>query len=64
VEVEDALSTPEAAETWTRELPSWVLSRRRAVLAAFGFSKVTSADWASLDGLRERELILPLSSES
>lgn len=25
---------PAALETWTWELPSWVLSRRRAVLAA------------------------------
>lgn len=46
--------------TWTREEPSWVLSRSRAVLAAVGFSKVTSADCVSPSDLTLRELILPL----
>lgn len=44
--------------------PSWVLSRRRAVLAADSFSKVTEADLtlsASLDsGVTEMFEILPL----
>ena len=52
--------TPEPALTCTRELLSWVLSRRRAVFAALVFSKVTSADCASLEGFKETEAILPL----
>lgn len=41
-----------------------MLSRRRAVLAAVSFSKVTVADWglegSSDVGVTEREVILPL----
>jgi hypothetical protein len=43
--------------------PSWVLSRRRAVLAAVAFSKVTAYDLlvSSWDlGVRVRSEILPL----
>lgn len=50
--------------TWTEEEPSWVLSRRRAVLAAVSFSKVTVAESAesveSPAGVTEREVIFPL----
>ena len=51
---------PEAEVTWTCEGPSWVLSRRSAVLAAVSFSKVTLADCSlpSVETLREE--ILPL----
>ena len=58
--VDEEVVDEESAETWTNEVPSWVLSRRRAVLAAVGFSKVTAADWVSPEGETEREEILPL----
>ena len=58
--VEEEVVEDESAETWTSEVPSWVLSRRRAVFAAVGFSKVTLADWVSPEGETEREEILPL----
>jgi len=60
VVVEEEVEADESAETCTNEVPSWVLSRRRAVLAAVGFSKVTAADWVSPEGETESEEILPL----
>ena len=56
-------SRSEAAVTLTWLEPSWVLSRRRAVLAAVGFSKLTAYDLlvSSWDlGVRVRSEILPL----
>ena len=60
-----AMSSMDLAElTFTELGPSWVLSRRSAVLAAVSFSKVTVADLlesAELDsGVTERDWILPL----
>ena len=43
-----------ALETETWELPSWVLSSSRAVLAAVSFSKVTVADWGDEESRRRR----------
>jgi len=53
-------SEDEEPLTCTWVLPSWVLSSRRAVLAAVSFSKVTVADWVSPAGLISRLVILPL----
>jgi hypothetical protein len=62
VDVED-FSLEEVVEsevTWTCDGPSWVLSRRRAVLAAVSFSKVTLADCEEAPSeLTEREEIFP-----
>jgi hypothetical protein len=51
---------PVADETWTSVAPSFVLSKRNAVLAAVSFSKVTVAFWVSPEGVISRLLILPL----
>lgn len=48
----------DSTEMWVD--PSWVLFRRRAVLAAVSFSKVTVADLVSPSALTSRLVILPL----
>lgn len=40
---------PAALETWTWELPSWVLSRRRAVFAALEEYQPSNAGGLTLD---------------
>ena len=42
------------------EAPSWVLLRRRAVLRAVSFSKVTLADLVSPEGVTWMSEIFPL----
>lgn len=50
---------PSAPVTETWVFPSWVLSSRRAVLAAVSFSKTTSAFWVSPLGVISMDLTFP-----